>query len=196
MRTIFAYIEGEPVGKGPDYIVLAVGGIGFRVFVPASRTGELSSQPLLKLHTHVVLREDSITVYGLNSEEELAVFRQLISVSGVGPRLALAILAAWSTAQLEQILARDDLNALTSVAGIGRKTAQRLLLELKDKIVTSQAGGGDEHINYIADAEAALIALGFRASEVRPVLRVLARECGSVEELVRLALARLAGGEK
>lgn len=193
MKSIFAYLEGEPVGKGPDYIVLAVGGVGFRVFVPQSRINELSSRPVLRLYTHLVLREDSAAIFGLSSDEELSVFRQLISVSGVGPRLALGVLSTWSSSQLQDILVREDINALTSVAGIGRKTAQRLLLELKDKI--ELCPGGDEPVSFFSDAEAALVALGFRASEVRPTLRTLVKESSSVEDLVRRALASLAGGE-
>jgi len=195
VRTIFAFVEGEPVGRGPDYVVLAVGGLGFRIFVPASRVEEITSGPVVKLHTHMVVREDSMALFGMQSEAELAVFRLLISVSGVGPRLALAVLSTWNVGQLEQILARDDINALTSVAGIGRKTAQRLLLELKDKIDVSTSDG-NESIKLISDAESALVALGFRSNDVRPVIRVLARECSGVEDLVRRALARLVGGDK
>lgn len=190
---MLAFVEGEPVGKGADYIVLSVGGLGFRIFVPQSRVDTLAVSPRVKLHTYMAVREDSISLFGLNSDAELSVFRQLISVSGVGPRLALAILSTWSTAQLEQILAREDVNALTTVAGIGRKTAQRLLLELKDKIAGSDFE--DESVKLLTDAEAALTALGFRSSEVRPVLRTMVQGCTNVEELVRRALARLTGGE-
>jgi len=194
VRGILAFVEGEPTGKGADYIVIAVGGLGFRVFVPPSRVEALAAQPLLKLHTHMAVREDSITLYGLNSEAELNLFRQLISVSGIGPRLALAILSTWTPAQLEQILAREDTSALTTVPGIGRKTAQRLLLELKDKIEAPVAIEGN--FSLINDAESALLALGYRSNEIRSVLRALAHECNSVEELIRRALARLAGGDK
>lgn len=195
MRIIFAFIEGEPVGRGPDYVVLAVAGLGFRIFVPASKVEEISAVPLARLHTYMAVREDNITLYGFPGEEELAVFRLLISVTGIGPRLGLAVLSTWNPNQLAQILAREDIDALTSVSGIGRKTAQRLLLELKDKI-DLPAAVADEPQKLVADAEAALIALGFRSSEIRPAVRVLARECNNAEELVRRALARLAGGER
>jgi len=192
---MFAYIEGEPVGSGPDYVVIAVGGLGFRVFVPSSRIEEIASGQRVKLHTHLAVREDNMALFGLQSEAELAVFRQLISVSGVGPRLALAILSTWNCHQLQQILAREDVNSLTTVSGVGRKTAQRLVLELKDKIDAVPISG-DGSLGQIADAEAALAALGFRSGEVRPLLRTLAREYGSTEAIVRAALGRLAGGEK
>lgn len=195
MRTIIAFVEGEPIGKGADYIVVALGQIGYRIFVPPSRLEALAAQPKVKLHTHMAVRDDGITLYGLQSQSELIIFRQLISVSGVGPRLALAILSAWAPDQLQQILAQEDIKALTSVPGVGRKTAGRLLLELKDKIDLAQAAEPGV-LHLLADAEAALAALGFNSAEARPVLRDLSQECTDVEELVRRALARLAGGEK
>lgn len=149
--------------------------------------------PLVKLHIHMAVREDSITLYGFASEAELTAFRQLISVSGIGPKLGLAVLSAWEVDQLAQILASGDLKALTTVSGIGTKTAQRICLELKDKL---KPASPDESVGLLTNAEAALLGLGFRANEVLPVLRGLARECSSVEELVRRALARLAGGER
>lgn len=191
---MFAYIEGEPVAKGADYVVLAVDGLGFRVSVPPSRVDAIAAAPRVKLHTHLGLREDSMALYGLESEVELAVFRQLISVAGVGPRLALAVLSTWNASQLQEILAREDATALTTVPGVGRKTAQRLLLELKDKIEAAPTGSEDS-VSLIGDAEAALVALGFQAARVRPVLRSLAKDCASTEALVRAALSRLAGGD-
>ncbi len=190
-----AYIEGKVVDSGDDYVVVAVGGLGFRVFVPPSQAGEIGVGVQVKLHIHMAVREDSIALFGLQTEEELAVFRQLISVTGVGPRLALAILSTWRPDQLREILAREDVPSLTSVPGVGRKTAQRLLLELKDKIQVP-AAAGDPAPGFLAEAEAALLALGFRSAEARPVLRALSREYTSTETLVRAALARLAGGEK
>lgn len=193
VRTIFAFVEGQPVSAAADYLVLAVGGLGFRIFVPPSKIEELAAMPLVKLHIHMAVREDSITLYGFASEAELTAFRQLISVSGIGPKLGLAVLSAWEVDQLAQILASGDLKALTTVSGIGTKTAQRISLELKDKL---KPASPDESVGLLTNAEAALLGLGFRANEVRPVLRGLARECSSVEELVRRALARLAGGER
>jgi Holliday junction DNA helicase RuvA len=193
VRTIFAFIEGQPVSAAADYLVLQVGGLGFRIFTPPSKIEELAAQSRVRLHIHMAVREDSITLYGFASEAELTAFRQLISVSGIGPKLGLAVLSAWEVNQLAQILASGDLKALTTVSGIGTKTAQRICLELKDKLKPATA---DESVGLMTNAEAALTGLGFHANEVRPILRGLARECGSVEELVRLALSRLAGGDR
>ena len=193
MRTIFAFVEGQPVSATADYLVLEVGGLGFRVFVPPAKIEDFADQPVVRLHVHMAVRDDSITLYGFANEGELAAFRQLISVSGIGPKLGLALLSTWEVDQLAQILAEGDVKALTRVSGIGAKTAQRILLELKDKL---QPVGKDESIGLITSAEAALISLGFRASEVRPVLRTQAKECSSIEELVQRALTRLGGGGK
>ena len=193
VRTIFAFVEGQPVSAAADYLVLEVGGLGFRIFVPPSKIEELAAKPLVRLHIHMVVREDSINLYGFASEAELTAFRQLITVSGIGPKLGLAVLSIWEVNQLAQILASGDLKALTTVSGIGVKTAQRICLELKDKLKPTSS---DESVGLLTNAEVALTSLGFRLNEVRPVLRGLARECSSVEELVRRALSRLAGGER
>lgn len=192
---MFAFVEGEPVGNGPDFVVVSVSGLGFRIFVPPTRVDEISGKPFVRLHTHLAVREDGMTLFGLQTEVELAVFRQLISVSGIGPRLALAVLSTWNIDQLKQIVAQEDVNSLTSVPGIGRKTAQRLLLELKDKI-TSGGEAVDSSVGMVADAEAALTALGYRSAEVRPVVRALARDAANVQDLIRMALTRLTRGEK
>ena len=111
----------------------------------------------------------------------------------MGPKLGLAVLSVWEVSQLAQILASGDIKALTTVSGIGTKTAQRICLELKDKLKPAST---EESIELLASAEIALLNLGFRTAEVRPVLRSLVRKCSTVEDLVRLALARLARGEK
>lgn len=176
-----------------DYLVVEVGGLGFRIFVPPAKISELAALPSVRLHVHMALREDNVALYGFPREGELNAFRQLISVSGIGPKLALAVLSAWEVEQLAHIFAGNDFKALTTVSGIGPKTAQRLCLELKDKL---KPGGSEESVGLALSAEAALVGLGFRAGEVRPVLRGLAPECGSLEELVQRALARLGGGGK
>lgn len=188
---MLSFIEGPPVSAGEDYLVLEAGGLGFRIFVPPAKISALAAQPLVKLHIHMALREDSISLYGFTSAGELEAFRLLLTVTGIGPRLGLALLSAWEVDQLAQIISQGDVKALTTVSGIGLKTAQRICLELKDKL---KPVSPDETIGLLTSAEMALVGLGFRAGEVRPVLRALAGECSSLEELVRRALARLTGG--
>lgn len=181
------------MGAGLDYIVMAVGGLGFRVFVPPARVAQLETQAAVKLYLHMAVREDSISLYGFANENELAAFRLLISVSGIGPKLALAVLSTWEADELAHILAEDNVKALTSVSGIGPKTAQRICLELRGKLIPVAE---DSAVDLLAGAESALVGLGFRPAELRPVLRGLAKECNDLEELVRRALTRLAGGER
>lgn len=140
----------------------------------------------------MAVREDSIGLYGFANENELAAFRLLISVSGIGPKLALAVLSTWEVDELAHILAQDNVKALTSVSGVGPKTAQRICLELKGKLIPVVE---DSSVELLASAESALVGLGFRQAELRPVLRGLAKDCKDLEELIRRALAQLAGGE-
>ena len=156
--------------------------------------GEIGVGVQVKLHIHMAVREDSIALFGCKPRRNWR-FSPAHLGDWCRPRLALAILSTWRPDQLREILAREDVPSLTSVPGVGRKTAQRLLLELKDKIQVP-AAAGDPAPGFLAEAEAALLALGFRSAEARPVLRALSREYTSTETLVRAALARLAGGEK
>lgn len=190
---MLAYVEGRPVDAGEDYVVVAVGGLGYRVFVPGNRIPAIMAADSVRLHTYMAVREDSVTLFGLESPQELAAFRSLLSVSGVGPRLALAVLSTWPVERLTAIVAGDDVAALSTVPGVGKKTAQRMVLELKDKL--SQPGLAPGPTGAVADAQAALVALGYSGSEAMPLLQALVREGHeSTEELVRLALARLARG--
>ncbi len=190
---MIAYVEGVPVDAGEDYVIIAVGGLGYRIFVAANRLPAIMAAESVRLYTYMAVREDSITLYGLETSRQLAAFRSLVSVSGVGPRLALAVLSTWPVERLADIVGSEDYAALATVSGIGKKTAQRMVLELKDKL----AGGGPAAApsGAVADARAALVSLGYRSAEVLPLLQALAREGHEdTEELVRLALARLSRG--
>jgi len=194
---MIAFLQGKPEIQGSDYVVILVGGVGFKVFVPARQIPEIMAETEVKLYTYMAVKEDDISLYGTQAPQELQLFKQLISVSGVGPRLGLAVLSTWSAPQLEAIFAREDVMSLTKVAGVGKKLAQRMLLELRDKLSFSQAPAAQGQTGgMLADAEAALQALGFRGSEARDVLRRLAAEAGSLEELIRKALAVLSKGGK
>lgn len=180
-------------------VLVEVGGVGYRVQVPAGRLGllgERGSQVFLHVHTHV--REDAIVLYGFGSLDERACFEALLGTHGVGPAVALAILSVHSPPALRRAVGSDDIDALTMVPGIGKKTAARLLLELKSRLdvdvegpeltvlVGSNGDGGPR-----AEVRAALVALGYGLDEVRDAVRALPAE-GSTEELLRRALRHLA----
>ncbi|MHB1533799.1 MAG: Holliday junction branch migration protein RuvA [Acidimicrobiales bacterium] len=198
-------------GDHSGEVLLEVGGVGYRVVVPAStmgRLGPLGAPAFVHVHTHV--REDSIVLFGFGTREERACFEVLIGAHGVGPAVALALLSVHSPAALRRAVATDDLDALCLVPGIGKKTAARLLIELKSRLEAdadvaelasldgsdARSGGGDGAPADAAalarrDLRGALAGLGYGADEIRQVLADLPGE-GTVEELLRRALGQLA----
>jgi Holliday junction DNA helicase RuvA len=181
--------------------LVEVGGVGYRVTCAASTVGtigELGAPVFLHVHTHV--REDAIVLFGFATRDERACFEALLGAHGVGPALALAILSAHSPSSLRRALASDDVDALTMVAGVGKKTAARLLIELKSRLdldgdgddalaaVASTANGGG---SARAEVRAALAGLGYGPDEVRDATRDIGDD-GAVEDLLRTALRALA----
>ena len=179
-------------------VLVEVGGVGYRVQVPTSAhrvLGELGSPVFLHVHTHV--REDALVLYGFSTADERVAFEALLGTHGIGPAVALAILSVHSPAALARAVASDDVDALTLVPGIGKKTAARLLLELKSRldlpsdvdftVVTSAAHEASPR-NEVRNA---LAALGYGVEEVREAVRTLPED-GAVEDLLRTALRQLA----
>lgn len=198
-------LDRSPAAAGGE-VVLEVGGVGYRLVVPAGTLAlaELAGPMFLHVHTHV--REDAIVLYGFSSRQERGCFEALITVHGVGPALALALLSTHGPAALRRIVAHDDADALTLVPGVGRKTAIRLLLELKTKLdldsdddgelalvgAATRGGEGPVVPSPRLEVRAALAGLGYGAEEVREAVRDLPED-GEVAELLRLALRQLAG---
>jgi Holliday junction DNA helicase RuvA len=177
-------------------VLVEVGGVGYRALVPVgtlASLGELGSPVFL--HTHLHVREDALTLYGFSTRDERVCFEALLDAHGVGPALALAILSAHSPSSLRRALLDDDVDALTMVPGVGKKTAARLLIELKSRLDVPDfdldapvAGTG---ATPRAELRAALAGLGYGADEVRDVLRELPQE-GEVGALLKEALKLLA----
>jgi Holliday junction DNA helicase RuvA len=193
---MIASIKGKLESLGSDFAIVNVGGIGLRVYMPTSTLSTLgSSGGDVKLYTHLHLREDNVTLYGFASNEELELFQTLINVSGLGPRMALVMLSAMDIEQLTMAIATGSTDLLTGIPGIGKKMANRLILELKDKIgaglITAPlAGLAQEN----ADVLAALTSLGYSVSEANRAVTNLPREQGlSLEEKIRLALGYFGG---
>lgn len=193
---------------GSGEVLVETGGVGYRVVVPTgvlARLGDLGGPVFLQVHTHV--REDAIILYGFATRDERVCFESLIAAHGVGPAVALALLSVHSPAALRRAVALEDADALTLVPGIGKKTAARLLVELKARfdvdldlpaaagvLASVGAGAGDAAEAALAargEVRTALAGLGYGADEVRGVLAALPAE-GSVEELLRFALRELA----
>ena len=190
-------LRGVVIDRGEEGDVLVeVGGVGYRVMVPTSTLVplELGAPAFLHVHTHV--REDAIVLYGFATREQRRCFEALVGAHGVGPSLALAILSAHSPASLQRAVLADDIDALILVPGVGRKTAARLLIELKARLdlpdlgaePTTAAPGGP---GVRAEVRAALAGLGYGPDEVRQVLQSVPAE-GATEEVLRAALRELA----
>jgi Holliday junction DNA helicase RuvA len=193
---MIASIKGKLESLGSDFAIVNVGGIGLRVYMPTSTMSILgSSGGDVKLYTHLHLREDNATLYGFASNEELEIFRTLINVSGLGPRMALVMLSAMDIEQLTMAIATGSIELLTGIPGIGKKMANRLVLELKDKIgagliTTPLAELAQENVDVLA----ALTSLGYSVSEANRAVANLPRGQGlNLEEKVKLALGYFGG---
>ncbi len=189
---MIASLKGKLESLGGDWAVVNVGGIGFQVFMPTTTLSELGSVGGdIKLYTHLHLRADNITLYGFASTGELELFKTLINVSGLGPRMALVMLSAMDIEQLVMAIASGNAELLTGIPGIGKKMASRLVLELKDKIGTGLVSAPvAELAQENADVLAALTTLGYSASEATRALASLPRgQKLNLEDRVKLALA-------
>jgi Holliday junction DNA helicase RuvA len=196
---MIARLEGTLLEKHPTRLVVGTGGLGLEVLVPLSTSqgaGEVGTP--VTLFTVLVVREDSLTLYGFDTPEQKSLFQKLVGVSGVGPKTALGALSGSSVSALAEALAGGDLAALTRLPGIGRKTAERMSLELKDSLLEFGVGeGGRAGDRHSDDAVAALVSLGYaRAAALQAVRAVAGDGAGErdTEALLRAALARLAGG--
>lgn len=184
---MIAGLEGKLQSRSTDGAIIKVGGVSLQVYMPASTLSTLGAiGEAVHLHTHLHLREDNVALYGFATAEELELFRSLIGVSGVGPKVALAILSALNPGQLALAIASGNVDLLSSVPGVGPKMAGRLALELKGKlegIMVSAPAEGD------AEVVAALTGLGYSASEAASALASLPDSAElSVEEKIKLAL--------
>lgn len=192
-------LRGTLLERGPEgHLLVEVGGVGYRVTVPLSAlgpVGEPGSSIFLHVHTHV--REDAFVLFGFPTADERYCFEALIGAHGVGPGLALALLSVHPPSALRRAVATDDVDTLTSVPGIGKKTAARLLIELKARLeesgdeftVSSDTDTANEPRSSV---KVALASLGYSPDEVREAVRDLPEE-GTEQELLRLALRSMAG---
>ncbi len=183
--------------NSPNLVVLDVHGVGYEVEVPISTFSVLPSlNEIFTLYIQQIVREDAILLYGFATKEEREAFRLLIKVSGIGPKSAIVILSGLSALELYQVIHDEDIIRLTKVPGIGKKTAERLILELKDKVKGKVSESGvslesdllEAHRNPIQDAVLALTALGYKASEAEKMVKQIAKENMAVDVMIKLAL--------
>ncbi|MDO4381452.1 MAG: Holliday junction branch migration protein RuvA [Clostridia bacterium] len=202
---MFAYIKGSLEIKTNGYIVIDVKGIGYKIFMSETAINKLGAiGEVIKIHTYVRVREDDISIYGFNTNEELRMFELLLSVSGIGAKSALVILSNVSVSSFALAIINNDINLLKRLPGIGPKTAQRVILELKDKlkkeneIVANENTDISDTINTaimddekIAEATAALKVLGYTGKEIEKALEKVDANL-SVEDIIRKGLLNLA----
>ncbi|MBN1780987.1 Holliday junction branch migration protein RuvA [bacterium] len=193
---MIATLRGKLTFKSPTSVVIETGGVGFLVHIPVSSLetlGETGED--VSLYTHLHVREDAMQLYGFATQSERDLFLSLIAVSGIGPKLAQGVLSGISVEQFYRAIEHQDVAALSHVPGIGKKTAERLVLELKDKIGGTSAGGppGAGLMPAAEEAVMALLSLGYKRQKVEPVVQnlIIQDRSLSIEELIRRALREM-----
>ncbi|MDF2500200.1 MAG: Holliday junction ATP-dependent helicase ruvA [Anaerosporomusa subterranea] len=195
---MIGYVRGKISHLFPDSCFVDVNGVGYRVFIPQSTRQNLSKGAETTLFTYLNVREDALLLYGFSSQQEYDLFILLTSVSGIGPKVGLGILSAISPTDFIMAVGQKNFSLLTKIPGVGKKTAERIVLELKDKIGEADpdnviiAAANDAAGSIQAEALQALLTLGYTQQEITPVLRKAA-EATSVEEIIKLALKEFSG---
>ncbi|XUW99407.1 MAG: Holliday junction branch migration protein RuvA [Dehalogenimonas sp.] len=189
---MIASLKGKVELLGTDWAVVNVGGVGYKVFVSTTTLSQIQNISEVKLFTYLQVREDALSLFGFTTFEELGIFETMLSVSGIGPKLALALLSSFKADELATIIATGNEAMLCTVSGIGKKTASRIVLELKDKVARSwaatplTAGAADSEVM------AALSALGYSATEAaKAVVGIPKDPAMSLEDKIKYALAGL-----
>ena len=193
---MIGFVRGKLVVKTPPHLTVDVGGVGYDIEAPMSTFYTLPAIGSdVRLLTHLVVREDAHILYGFGTQEERALFRNLLKVSQIGPKIALAILSGVSVEGFATLVKLQDTAALTKIPGVGRKTAERVLMEMRDRLealaaAASVATGLNGASGNAAEGEAwtALVALGYKPAEVTQMLKPFAGQGGTTEELIRRAL--------
>lgn len=195
---MIAYLKGKLVIKSVDYIVIDVQGIGYKVYMSKTAIDKLEEEKEIKVYTYLKVREDDISLFGFNSLEELHMFELLISVGGIGAKSAIAILSNITPSKFALAVITSDVNTLKKLQGIGPKTAQRIILELKDKIKTEEAIENQENTikqekqiqEDMEELIQALQVLGYRRYEINNILPKIKEE--TLEDRIKEALQYLA----
>ena len=193
-------VRGTVVGRGKEFVIVdvggPVGGIGLKIGVPDSTQLLHAEGATIALHTYLQVREDALTLFGFESEDELSMFELLLGVSGVGPKVAMSTLSTMTPDALRMALVNEEPALIARVPGVGKRTAEKIVLELKDK-VKSPGGSGLAGLARMVTADAevveALIALGYSVVESQRAVQGLPKDVVGVEDRLRLALSRFGG---
>ena len=202
---MYYYVSGQVAHVEPYLAVIDCGGVGYACRTTAYTISQIKKGDRAKLFTYLSVREDAMDLYGFFSQEELKLFQQLISVSGVGPKAALAILSSSTPANLAMSIITGDEKSLTAAQGVGKKIAQRVILELKDKLAKGQTvSASGENItmdavtiipqNKLSEASAALAVLGYSQAEINVALKGVDVDGQPLEQVIRMALKNMVKG--
>lgn len=197
---MIGYLHGKVTGLFPDMCFIEVNGVGYRVFVSSSTRSELKIGQELTVYTYLNVREDALLLYGFPTQAEYDIFNHLISVSGIGPKAALSILSVMSVEKIIWAIQNKQTSLLATAPGVGKKTSERIILELKDKlsnIITDEAAFENDNMDQPdiesdswTDARQALLSLGYTQQEIANVLKK-AQHLTSAEEIIKFALKEL-----
>lgn len=197
---MIAYLQGRLVHKNPTHVIIDVNGIGYHVNISLNTYGSIKDKEDITLFTHLHIKEDSHSLYGFNSEEEKQMFLLLISISGVGPSTGLMMQSSLSAAEIETAIINNDVKTIQAVKGIGGKTAQRIILELKDKVKKETSGTAPadlsvpSHNTLKNEALSALLRLGLKKPAAEKSVDSILKKSGNtitLEELIKLALKNI-----
>jgi len=193
---MITHIQGKLIEKNPSFVVIDCNGVGYLLRISLQTFSKLSNDEFCHLFTHLSIKEDSHTLFGFVDKEERELFRHLISVSGVGPNTAQMILSSMNPHEIQQAILSNNVSSLQSVKGIGGKTAQRIILDLKDKIAKIDISTNSSSLSYNTVKEEALSALtmlGFSKNSIEKVIEkeLLENSQQSVEELVKRVLKKI-----
>ncbi len=194
---MYAYLQGKLAFKDPTYVIIDIGGVGYEVKISLNTFGQIKDQEAVKLYTHFHVKEDAQTLFGFAEESEKKLFLHLVSISGVGPSTGLMVLSSLSPKEVEHAIVSEDVKTIQGVKGIGAKTAQRIILELKDKLGKETVTGNltdlikTPHSSIRNEALAALVTLGINKAAAQKSIDRIFKQMGSdlsLEEVIRLAL--------
>jgi Holliday junction DNA helicase RuvA len=197
---MIGYVRGTISHILTDHCLMDVQGIGYRVFIAAATRQKLSVGKVSTLFTHMNVREDAILLYGFYTQDEYDLFLTLTSINGIGPKVAMGILSGIDPNQFRIAISTKNIATLTKLPGIGKKTAERMILELKDKIgVITDGDTAEVSITAVSgdiadEAIQALIALGYNHNEVMPIVKKVGKNAQTVEALIKLALREFSRG--
>lgn len=191
---MISFLRGQIIHKTLNHFILEVNNVGYQIFAGANFLNDLRLGAAAEIYTHHHVREEASDLYGFKTAEELELFELLLTVSGIGPKSALGVLSIASAGDIKEAIVRDDAGLLTKVSGIGKKTAERVVLELKNKIIRTGASAAiiNSAVTLGGDEIDALMSLGYTLSDARSALNALGSEITDSGERVKAALKKMA----